>query len=318
MRVEAGTLAVIGCEDDVHAGSRDGLAQLPCGGHVHVVVPHVLELAGLSTVGVWHDDFEVLVVTGAEVALDDAARPGGVAGNGPGTLPGTVHVAVVMEVMGETGPLLQDDDFEVLVVTGAEVALDDAVRPGGVAGNGLGTLPGAVHVAVVMEVMGETGPLQDDDFEVLVVTGAEVALDDAVRPGGVAGNGLGTLPGAVHVAVVMEVMDETGPLQDDDFEVLVVTGPEVTLNDTTRPGGVAGDSLATLPGSRDVRVVMPPMSELGALKSNNLEVSVAATAEIFLDDPSGPAAAAIDADPVSGYAECLLVDLTFDIEDRSG
>src|SRR5687768_955749 len=105
MRVEAGTLAVIGCEDDVHAGSRDGPAQLPCGGHVHVVVPHVLELAGLSTVGVWHDDFEVLVVTGPEVALDDAARPGGVAGNGLGTLPGTVHVAVVMEVMGETGPL---------------------------------------------------------------------------------------------------------------------------------------------------------------------------------------------------------------------
>src|SRR5271166_4100381 len=98
---------------------------------------------------------------------------------------------------------------------------------------------------------------------------------------------LGAPPRARDVAVVVEVMDESPPLGDDDLEVPMIAALEVALDDAARPGGLARNDLAAHPSGRHTAVVTPVVNEIAALEDDRLEIAMRAAApapEIALNE----------------------------------
>src|SRR5689334_22950315 len=190
---------------------------------------------------------------------------------------------------------LQDQGLEVTrrVVIGAETALDQRRRAGGLCADYHATVPGQVRVGVVAPVMHQVAALQDQGLEVAgrVVIGAETALDQRRRAGGVCADYHATVPGPVRVGVVAPVMHQVAALQDQGLVVTLRVVIRAAPAPTLFPYATLfrSDYHATVPGQVRVGVVAPVMHQVAALQDQGLEVTrrVVIGAETALDQRRG-------------------------------
>ncbi len=144
-----------------------------------------------------------------------------------GTLPGVVHIAVVVKVVNKIDALKH---YNLKIARTAYVALNDTPRTSRGWSNDLGTLPGVVHIAVVVKVVNKIGVLKY--YNLKIARTAYVALNDTPRTSRGWSNDLGTLPGVIHIAVVMKVVNKIGALKY--YNLKIARAAYIALNDTPR------------------------------------------------------------------------------------
>src|SRR5271166_4443029 len=252
---------------------RDDLRGPPGQRDVAVVVEEMARLfAGQR------DNLKVAVAAAGEVTLDEADPTAADAGRDrlPAT-PWIGDVAVVVEIVNE-GAAFDGHELEIAMVPAFEVALDDLRRRPRGSRDRLRATPWIGDVAVVVEIVDEVRAFANHDFEVAVIAALEVALDDRAAAGRCGRDDLGTPPRTSHVAVVVKIVDEGAPLEDDDLEIPVIAALEVALDDAARPGGLARNDLAAHPSGRHTAVVTPVVNEIAALEDDRLEIAMMAAA----------------------------------------
>ena len=81
-----------------------------------------------------------------------------------------------------------------------------------------------------MEVVHQIGIFENYDFEISMISGVKVTLDDCCRTGAIPGNDLPASPWRCYIVVLVEVVHQIATLWHNHFKITVAPAAKVTLD----------------------------------------------------------------------------------------